>query len=306
MVSAGAACSSGKVKPSRGARRHGVGRPGRRGRCALRGGWDTTEHDWDRFADAWLAASSTRRSRGASGKGVRLMAAVQQTIDTVKALEVDKYVHGFVTEIETEFAAQGPGRRHRALHLRQEGRAGVDAGVAAGGVRPLAGAGGAELGQDRLSARSTTRTSTTTPRPRRRRSSDSLDQVDPELLATYAKLGIPLREQEVLAGVKTAPRVAVDAVFDSVSVATTFKAELAKAGVIFMPISEAFSEHPRTGAPVPGLGGAGVGQLLRLPEQRRCSPTAPSSTCRRACAAPWSCRPISASTPRIPASSSAP
>ena len=49
---------------------------------------------------------------------------------------------------------------------------------------------------------------------------DSLDQVDPELLATYAKLGIPLREQETLAGVKTAPRVAVDAVFDSVSVAT--------------------------------------------------------------------------------------
>ena len=72
----------------------------------------------------------------------------------------------------------------------------------------------------------------------------SLDEVDPELLATYEKLGIPLREQEVLAGVEGAARVAVDAVFDSVSVATTFRDELTKAGVIFMPISEALHEYP--------------------------------------------------------------
>src|SRR5262245_52045745 len=72
----------------------------------------------------------------------------------------------------------------------------------------------------------------------------SLAEVDPELLATYAKLGIPLKEQEVLAGVQGAPRVAVDAVFDSVSVVTTFKAELAKAGVIFCSISEAVRDHP--------------------------------------------------------------
>jgi Fe-S cluster assembly protein SufB len=72
---------------------------------------------------------------------------------------------------------------------------------------------------------------------------DSFDEVDPELLRTYEKLGIPLREQEILAGVETR-RVAVDAVFDSVSVATTFKAELAKAGVIFCPISEAVHTHP--------------------------------------------------------------
>jgi Fe-S cluster assembly protein SufB len=75
----------------------------------------------------------------------------------------------------------------------------------------------------------------------------SLDEVDPEILKTYEKLGIPLREQEILAGVvrpEGERRVAVDAVFDSVSVATTFKAELAKAGVIFMPISEAIREHP--------------------------------------------------------------
>jgi len=79
----------------------------------------------------------------------------------------------------------------------------------------------------------------------------SLEEVDPELLNTYEKLGIPLREQMILAGVEGAGempaegrKVAVDAVFDSVSVGTTFKAELAKAGVIFCSISEALREHP--------------------------------------------------------------
>ncbi|AQX18332.1 MULTISPECIES: Fe-S cluster assembly protein SufB [unclassified Bartonella] len=85
----------------------------------------------------------------------------------------------------------------------------------------------------------------------------SLDEVDPELLATYEKLGISLKEQEILAGVKkqtdlstsddniyASGQVAVDAVFDSVSVVTTFKEELARAGVIFCSISEAITEHP--------------------------------------------------------------
>ncbi len=87
----------------------------------------------------------------------------------------------------------------------------------------------------------------------------SLDEVDPELLRTYEKLGIPLKEQMILAGVEGAGaipaeartdgspekrRVAVDAVFDSVSVGTTFKKELAQAGVIFCSISEAVQEHP--------------------------------------------------------------
>jgi Fe-S cluster assembly protein SufB len=67
---------------------------------------------------------------------------------------------------------------------------------------------------------------------------ESLDEVDPEILRTYERLGIPLAEQKMLAG------VAVDAVFDSVSVATTFKARLAEAGVIFCAISEAIREHP--------------------------------------------------------------
>jgi Fe-S cluster assembly protein SufB len=73
---------------------------------------------------------------------------------------------------------------------------------------------------------------------------NSLDEVDPEILRVYEKLGIPIAEQEVLAGVEGARKVAVDAVFDSVSVATTFRAELERAGVIFRSISEAIKEYP--------------------------------------------------------------
>ncbi|QMW24684.1 Fe-S cluster assembly protein SufB [Sandaracinobacteroides saxicola] len=72
----------------------------------------------------------------------------------------------------------------------------------------------------------------------------SLDEVDPEILRVYEKLGIPIEEQKVLAGVEGARKVAVDAVFDSVSVATTFREELKRAGVIFLSISEAIREYP--------------------------------------------------------------
>jgi Fe-S cluster assembly protein SufB len=72
----------------------------------------------------------------------------------------------------------------------------------------------------------------------------SLDEVDPKLLETYAKLGIPLKEQEVLAGVEGAPKVAVDAVFDSVSVGTTYKKQLEAKGIIFCSISEAVKDYP--------------------------------------------------------------
>ena len=74
--------------------------------------------------------------------------------------------------------------------------------------------------------------------PKQGEAPKSLDEVDPELLETYKKLGIPLKEQEALAG------VAVDAVFDSVSVATTFKGKLGELGIIFCPISEAVHNHP--------------------------------------------------------------
>ncbi|WP_235902680.1 Fe-S cluster assembly protein SufB [Sandarakinorhabdus oryzae] len=72
----------------------------------------------------------------------------------------------------------------------------------------------------------------------------SLDELDPEIRRTYEKLGIPIEEQKMLAGVEGSRRIAVDAVFDSVSVATTFRAELEKAGVIFRSISEAVKEYP--------------------------------------------------------------
>jgi Fe-S cluster assembly protein SufB len=111
----------------------------------------------------------------------------------------------------------------------------------------------------------------------------SLEDVDPELLATYEKLGISLKEQGVLAGVQGA-RVAVDAVFDSVSVVTTFKDELAKVGVIFCSMSEAIREHPELvkkylGSVVPqgdnfyaGLNAAvfSDGSFVYVPEGVRC------------------------------------
>ncbi len=87
--------------------------------------------------------------------------------------------------------------------------------------------------------------------PKKKPGPASLDEVDPELLRMYEKLGIPVRERAILAGVEGAGlegagtrQIAVDAVFDSVSVATTFRSTLAKAGVIFCPISEAVREHP--------------------------------------------------------------
>ncbi len=80
--------------------------------------------------------------------------------------------------------------------------------------------------------------------PKNMKKLKSLDEVDPRILETYKKLGIPLKEQEVLLGVEGAPQVAVDAVFDSVSVGTTFRKKLAEAGVIFCSISEAVQDHP--------------------------------------------------------------
>ncbi|MEP5485711.1 MAG: Fe-S cluster assembly protein SufB, partial [Parasphingorhabdus sp.] len=80
--------------------------------------------------------------------------------------------------------------------------------------------------------------------PKAKEKLGSLDEVDPEILRIYEKLGIPIEEQKVLAGVEGARKVAVDAVFDSVSVATTFRQELEEAGVIFRSISEAIKEYP--------------------------------------------------------------
>ena len=107
--------------------------------------------------------------------------------------------------------------------------------------------------------------------PKKKPGPKSLDEVDPELLKTYEKLGIPLKERAILAGVDPASveggsQVAVDAVFDSVSVATTFRETLKKAGVIFCPISEAVRDYPELVQQYHRLRRAGVGQLFRRAE----------------------------------------
>ena len=171
------------------------------------------------------------------------MPAVQETIDQVRSIDVDQYKYGFFTDIESEKAPKGLSEDIVRFISDKKGEP-------------------EWMLEWRLDAyrRWRTMTEPTWARvqypkidfedlhyyaaPKMKAAPKSLDEVDPELLATYEKLGIPLREQEILAGVEPQNRVAVDAVFDSISVVTTFKKELAKAGVIFCSISEAIREHP--------------------------------------------------------------
>jgi Fe-S cluster assembly protein SufB len=172
------------------------------------------------------------------------MPAVQETVDRVRQIDVDQYKYGFVTDIESEKAPIGLSEDtvryisakknepawmlewrldayRRWLTMREPTWARVD--------------------YPKIDYQNAYYFS----QPKKKLA--SLDEVDPQILETYKKLGIPLAEQELLAGVvrpEGERRVAVDAVFDSVSVATTFKAELKRAGVIFMPMSEAIQEHP--------------------------------------------------------------
>ena len=174
------------------------------------------------------------------------MPAVQETIERVRRIDLDQYKYGFVTDIESDKAPKGLSEDtvcfisakknepawmlewrldayRRWLTMREPQWARVDYGP---------------IDYQDLYYYSAPK----------RKALASLDEVDPEILKTYAKLGIPLREQEMLAGVEhedgARSLVAVDAVFNSVSVATTFQKELAKAGVLFMPISEALQKQP--------------------------------------------------------------
>ena len=171
------------------------------------------------------------------------MAAVLETVEAVKSIDVSEYKYGFVSNIESDKAPKG---------LRED----TVRFISAKKAEPL------WLTEWRLDAykRWLTMQEPNWARvehapidyqslyyysaPKSSPGPKSLQDVDPELLRTYEKLGIPLREQEILAGVEPRARVAVDAVFDSVSVVTTFKEELGKAGVIFCPISEAVHTHP--------------------------------------------------------------
>ncbi len=171
------------------------------------------------------------------------MAAVKQTVDHVASLEADKYKHGFVTDIAQEFADKGlSADTVRFISAKKnEPQWMLDWRLEAfERWLELEEPKWAKLNFPRIDYQDLYYYAA----PKEKLLLNSLDEVDPELLATYAKLGIPLREQEVLAGVKGAPRYAVDAVFDSVSVVTTFKKELAEVGVIFCSMSEAVREHP--------------------------------------------------------------
>jgi Fe-S cluster assembly protein SufB len=169
------------------------------------------------------------------------MPAVAETIETVSAVTEGGYKWGFHTDIETELAPKGLSEETiRLISARKE--------------EP------AWLLEWRLKAFAAWQKMSEPHWARvehppidyqdihyyaapKKKAPKSLDEVDPELLRTYEKLGIPLSERAALAGVEGG-QVAVDAVFDSVSVATTFRETLAKAGVIFCPISEAVREHP--------------------------------------------------------------
>ncbi|MXQ12440.1 Fe-S cluster assembly protein SufB [Microvirga makkahensis] len=171
------------------------------------------------------------------------MPAVQETIDQVRSIDVDQYKYGFETEVEMEKAPKGlsedvirfisakKGEPEWMLQWRLD---------AYKRWLTMKEPNWARVSYDKIDYNDIYYYAA----PKNNPAPKSLDEVDPEILKTYEKLGIPLREQEILAGVEPQNRVAVDAVFDSVSVATTFKEELKKAGVIFMPISEAIREYP--------------------------------------------------------------
>lgn len=167
----------------------------------------------------------------------------KETIDTVAALEADKYKYGFVTDIESETAPKGLNEdiirfisaKKNEPEWLLEWRLQAFARWKQMEEPKWAMVDYPEIDFQDIHYYAA---------PKQKPELNSLDEVDPKLLETYKKLGIPLREQEVLAGVKGAPKIAVDAVFDSVSVATTFRKELNEKGVIFCSISEAVHDYP--------------------------------------------------------------
>ncbi len=167
------------------------------------------------------------------------MSATAETIADVEKLG-DRYKYGFVTEIESETAPKGLSEDViRFISAKKEEPDWLLEWrlQAYAKWQKMIEPNWAKLGYPPIDYQDSYYYSA----PKQKDAPKSLDEVDPELLETYEKLGIPLKEQEMLAGVRN---VAVDAVFDSVSVATTFKAKLAEAGVIFCSISEAVREYP--------------------------------------------------------------
>lgn len=171
------------------------------------------------------------------------MPAVKETIETVKTLEPEKYEAGFITDIEQEFAPKGLNEDIvRFISAKKEEPEWMLAWRLEAFARwkTMQEPNWAMVSYPAIDYQNAHYYAA----PKNVAKYKSLNEVDPEILETYKKLGIPLKEQEVLLGVEGAPKVAVDAVFDSVSVVTTFREELSKAGVIFCPMSEAVREHP--------------------------------------------------------------
>ncbi len=170
------------------------------------------------------------------------MAATEQTIQQVRDLQTGKYKYGFSTDIDMELAPKGLSEDIVRLisAKKEEPQWMLDWRLKAYRYWQTMG----EPGWPKLSYPAIDYQDAYYYAAPKKSGPKSLDEVDPKLLETYEKLGIPLAEQAVLAGVEGAKKVAVDAVFDSVSVATTFKEELRQAGVIFCSISEAIKDHP--------------------------------------------------------------
>jgi Fe-S cluster assembly protein SufB len=165
------------------------------------------------------------------------MTASNETLQTVRSLSLEGYKYGFVTDIEAEAAPPGLNEDTiRFISTRKEEPEWLLEWrlTAFRAWREMKQPNWAKLNLTPIDYQAATYYSA----PKQKSGPQSLDEVDPELLRTYEKLGIPLREREVLAG------VAVDAVFDSISVATTFKEELSKLGIIFCSFGEAVREHP--------------------------------------------------------------
>ena len=170
------------------------------------------------------------------------MSASLDTQDTIRTLSQEGYKYGFVTDIEADTAPPGLSEDTVRFISAKKGEPGwlLDWRLAAFRAwREMTEPNWAKVNVAPIDYQAATYYSA----PKQSSGPTSLDEVDPELLAMYEKLGIPLRERAALAGVELAG-VAVDAVFDSVSVATTFKKELGELGIIFCSFGEAVKEHP--------------------------------------------------------------
>ena len=170
------------------------------------------------------------------------MVAVKETVEQVKELDVDQYKYGFSTALEVDKAPKGLSEDIVRFISAKKGEPDWMLEWRLDAYRrwlTMVEPDWARVHYPKIDFNDSYYYAA----PKKNAAPKTLDEVDPAILDAYKKLGIPLREQEILAGVQTS-KVAVDAVFDSVSVVTTFKEELKKAGVIFCSISEAIKEHP--------------------------------------------------------------